>query len=63
VARATTNEWGKYYETADERRHQQGGDPLKRHLDRYVARQRILFLGSSFCLAAVVTAFCVVLAR
>jgi len=63
VAKATTNEWGKYYETAEERRHLQGGDPLKRYLDRYVARQRILFLGSSFCLAVLVTAFWVVLAR
>lgn len=63
MARATTDEWGKYYETAEQRRQQLGGDPLKRYLDRYAARQRILFLGSSFCLAVLVTVFCVVLAR
>lgn len=63
MAKATTDEWGKYYETAEERRQQLGGDPLKRYLDRYAARQRILFLGSSFCLAVLVTVFCVVLAR
>ncbi len=63
MATATTGEWGKYYETAEQRRHLAGGDPLKRHLERYILRERCLFVGSSLVLLALVTTFCVVLTR
>jgi hypothetical protein len=61
--RPTTDEWAHYYETAESRRILEGGDPLKKHLERYILRERILLLGSGLCLAGLVTAFCVVLLR
>jgi hypothetical protein len=63
VATATTGEWGKYYATAEQKRQLAGGDPLKRHLKRYILRQRCLFAGSSVLLLALMTTFCVVLMR
>jgi len=63
VLPATTGEWGRYYENAEERRHLEGGDPLKRHLQRYILRQRCLFAGSSLLLVGLVTTFCIVLLR
>lgn len=63
MAQATTGEWGKYYATAEQRRALQGGDPLKRYLERHARWQRCLFAVSSLALAALVTAFCVVLMR
>jgi hypothetical protein len=63
VARATTGDWGKYYETAEARRHLEGGDPLKRYLDRHAQRERCFFAGTCLLLLGLVTAFCVVLLR
>jgi hypothetical protein len=55
--------WRKYYQDAAERRSQQGGDPLKRVLKRYILRQRCLLAGSSLLLIGLVTTFVVVLMR
>jgi hypothetical protein len=55
--------WRKYYQDAAQRRSQQGGDPLKRSLQRYIRRQRYLLAGSSLVLVGLVTTFWVVLMR
>jgi hypothetical protein len=55
--------WRKYYQDAAERRSKQGGDPLKRVLQRYILRQRCLLAGSSLLLIGLVTTFVVVLMR
>jgi hypothetical protein len=55
--------WSKYYRDAAERRSQQGGDPLKRVLKRYILRQRCFLAGSSLVLVGLVTIFVVVLMR
>lgn len=61
MARATTGEWGKYYERAEERRALQGGDPLRRYLERYIFRERCLIAGTCLLLVGVVATFWVVL--
>ncbi len=63
MLRANTGDWGKYYRAAAEKRDLLGGDPLKLHLRRYIQRQRFLFGASSLLLAALLTAFYVVLMR
>jgi hypothetical protein len=61
VARATTGEWGRYYESAEQKRRLHGGDPFRRYIERHTRRERRLLLGSSLFLTALVTTFCVVL--
>lgn len=63
LATAGDGDWRKYYQDAAERRSQQGGDPLKRVLKRYILRQRCLLAGSSLVLVGLVTTFLVVLMR
>lgn len=63
LATAGDGDWGKYYRDAAERRSQQGGDPLKRLLERYILRQRCFLAGSSLVLVALVTTFLVILMR
>jgi hypothetical protein len=63
IATAGDGDWNKYYRDAAERRSQQGGDPLKRVLKRYILRQRCLLAGSSLVLVGLVTTFVVVLMR
>lgn len=60
MARATTDDWRRYYEMADERRARQGGDPLRRYLQRCIIRERCLMVGSCLLLIGLVTAFCIV---
>lgn len=60
---ADDGDWRKYYQDAAERRSQQGGDPLKRSLRRYILRQRCLLAGSGLVLVGLVTTFWVVLMR
>lgn len=60
---AGDGDWLKYYQDAAERRSQQGGDPLKRVLKRYILRQRCLLAGSGLVLVGLVTTFLVVLMR
>ena len=63
LSTAGDGDWGKYYQDAAQRRSQQGGDPLKRLLQRYILRQRCLLAGSSLVLVGLVTTFVVVLMR
>jgi len=61
VARTTTGEWSRYYLQAEERRGARGGDPLRRHLKRYILRNRCLMAGASLLLAGSVATFYLVL--
>jgi hypothetical protein len=63
TAAAGDGDWNKYYRDAAERRSQQGGDPFKRVLQRYILRQRCLLAGSSLVLVGLVTTFVLVLMR
>lgn len=62
-ATAGDADWRKYYQDAAKRRSLQGGDPLRRSLQRYIRRQRFFLAGSSLVLVGLVTTFWVVLMR
>ena len=55
-ARATENEWRVYYDRADELR-AVTGDPFRRHMERETLRERVLVIGSSALVVALVSAF------
>lgn len=57
---ATNDEWRVYYERADEVR-AVVGDPFKRLLVRAALRERILVVGSTLLVTALVTLFFYVL--
>ena len=63
LATAGDGDWQKYYQDAAERRSQEGGDPLRRVLKRYILRQRCFLAGSSLLLVGLVATFVVVLMR
>jgi hypothetical protein len=55
VARATAEDWNRYYAVADQRRQEIGGDPFKKYVKKESSRQKVLFIGSSLFLVGLVT--------
>jgi hypothetical protein len=53
--RATEDEWRVYYDRAAELR-AVTGDPFRRHIERETLRERIIIVGSSLFVLALVTA-------
>jgi len=58
--RTTSNDWALYYEAADRAR-AIVGDPFVRHVRRAAARERLLLIASGVFMAAMASAFFVVL--
>ena len=63
MARATNEEWVRYYETARKRRQQGGPDPLQRYLAQKETRERHFFVASSLLLVSVLAIFYSILLR
>ena len=61
MARTTSDEWGRYYQRAEERREIQGGDPVKRYLKRCMFRDRCLMTGTCLLLVGLIASFYLVL--
>jgi hypothetical protein len=55
VAKATAEEWTRYYAVAAQKRREIGGDPFTKYLRRHQTKQKVLFVGSSLFLAGLVT--------
>ena len=63
MARATNEEWTRYYATARQRRRIVGGDPWDKYRTRKEAQERRIFVGSSLSLAVLLVIFYVALVR
>jgi len=63
MARATNDDWNRYYEGARHRRRVSGGDPIERYLERKETREKQLFIGSGVLLLALLVAYCSALVR
>jgi hypothetical protein len=55
VARATAEDWQRYYAVADQKRRECGGDPFKNYVQKRASQQKVLFIGSSLFLVGLVT--------
>lgn len=55
MARATAEEWNRYYAVADQKRREIGGDPFTKYVQRRTLQQKVLFIGSSIFLVGLVT--------
>ena len=53
--KATSEQWGKYYEFAAQRRREVGGDPFTNYKKRKETQQKAFFIGSSLFLVVLVT--------
>jgi hypothetical protein len=53
--KATSEQWGRYYEVAARRRREVGGDPFTNYKRRKETQQKALFIGSSLFLVGLVT--------
>jgi hypothetical protein len=61
VAKATAEEWSRYYAVAARKRREIGGDPFTMYLRKHQTKQKVLFVGSSLFLAGLVTVLYTVL--
>jgi hypothetical protein len=63
MQRATSDDWGRYYEGARRRRRVNGGDLIQRYLEQKEAKEKRYFIGSSLLLLGLLLAYCSALVR
>ena len=61
MAKATAEEWSRYYAVARQRRRDVGGDPFTNYIRKRSSQQKALFIGSSLFLIGLVTVLYTVL--